>query len=121
MRGGGNVFCDLGLEYADALQFKAMLASEIIQALGTQQLTVRAAHARTGIVAADFSRIRNAELGRFTVDRLMNALNRLGWRVAVKLRVRWIEAAWCEVFGLGELCEARKTKSRTVALLNRRS
>ena len=51
------------------------------------RLTVRAAHSRTGISAADFSRIRNANLGRFTVDRLISIINRLGSRVAVKVRV----------------------------------
>jgi hypothetical protein len=54
-------------------------------------LTVRAAHSRTGIAAADFSRIRNADLGRFTVDRLMSIINRLGSRVEVKIRVRRAE------------------------------
>jgi predicted XRE-type DNA-binding protein len=49
---------------------------------------VRAAHSRTGIAAADFSRIRNASLARFTVDRLMSILNRLGSRVEVKVRIR---------------------------------
>jgi predicted XRE-type DNA-binding protein len=53
---------------------------------------VRAAHTRTGIAAADFSRIRNAELGRFTVDRLMSIINRLGSRIEVKVRVRPAEA-----------------------------
>jgi hypothetical protein len=52
---------------------------------------VRAAHGRTGIAAADFSRIRNADLGRFTVDRLMSIINRLGSRVEVKVRVRRAE------------------------------
>jgi predicted XRE-type DNA-binding protein len=55
--------------------------------LDREALTVRAAHGRTGIAAADFSRIRNADLGRFTVDRLMAILNRLGSRVEVKIRV----------------------------------
>ena len=88
MRGSGNVFRDLGKENADALQFKGILAAEIIKALDRDQLTVRAAHDRTGIAAADFSRIRNADLGRFTVDRLMSVLNRLGLRIEVKIRVR---------------------------------
>ncbi|MCZ7625387.1 MAG: hypothetical protein C3F12_06365 [Candidatus Methylomirabilota bacterium] len=48
----------------------------------------RAAHDRTGVAAADFSRIRNAKLGRFTVHRLMSIINRLGSRVEVKVRVR---------------------------------
>ena len=88
VRGSGNVFRDLGHQNADAEQFKAILAAEIIKAVDRDHLTVRAAHKRTGIAAADFSRIRNADLGRFTVDRLMSIINRLGSRVEVTVRVR---------------------------------
>jgi predicted XRE-type DNA-binding protein len=92
-RGSGNVFRDLGHENADIEQFKAILASEIIKALDREGLSVRGAHSRTGIAAADFSRIRNADLGRFTVDRLMLIINRLGSRLEVKVRVRRAETA----------------------------
>ena len=77
-----------GRQNADAEQFKAILAAEIIKALDRERLTVRAAHARTGIAAADFSRIRTADLGRFTLDRLMSIINRLGSQIEVKVRVR---------------------------------
>jgi predicted XRE-type DNA-binding protein len=93
VRGSGNVFRDLGHENADAEQFKAILAAEIVKALDREHLTVRAAHGRTGIAASDFSRIRNADLGRFTVDRLMSIINRLGSRIEVKIRVRRDTAA----------------------------
>ena len=89
--GSGNVFRDLGHGNADAEQFKAILAAEIIKALEREHLSLRAAHGRTGIAAADFSRIRNADLGRFTVDRLMTVLNRLGSRIEVKIRLRRVE------------------------------
>jgi predicted XRE-type DNA-binding protein len=69
------------------------VTAEIIKALHRERLTVRAAHARTGIAAADFSRIRNADLGRFTVDRLISVLNRPGSRVEVKVRVHRAEGA----------------------------
>jgi predicted XRE-type DNA-binding protein len=97
VRGSGNVFRDLGHRNADAEQFKAILAAEIIKALDREGLSVRVAHDRTGIAAADFSRIRNADLGRFTVDRLMWILNRLGSRVEVKVRVRRAEPIAHEV------------------------
>jgi predicted XRE-type DNA-binding protein len=87
LRGSGNVFRDLGHPNADAEQFKAILAAEIVKALDRDHLTVRAAHARTGIAAADFSRIRTANLQRFTADRLISIINRLGSRVEVKVRV----------------------------------
>lgn len=88
VRGSGNVFRDFGKEDADALQLKALLAAEIIKILDRERLTVRAAHERTGIAAADFSRIRTANLQRFTLDRLLSILNRLGTNVEVKIRAR---------------------------------
>ncbi len=93
VRGSGNVFHDLKHENPDAAQFKAILAAEIIKTLDRERLTVRAARERTGIAAADFSRIRNADLGRFTVDRLISILNRLGSRIEVRFKVRRIEVA----------------------------
>jgi predicted XRE-type DNA-binding protein len=88
VRGSGNVFRDLGRENADLEQLKALLAAEIIKVLDRDKLTVATAHARTGIAAADFARIRNADLDTFTVDRLMLILNSLGLRVEVNIRVR---------------------------------
>ncbi len=93
VKGSGNVFRDLGHQNADADQVKAILAAEIIKSLERDGLSVRGAHARTGIAAADFSRIRNADLGRFTVDRLMSIINRLGSRVEVRIKVRRAEIA----------------------------
>jgi predicted XRE-type DNA-binding protein len=88
VRGSGNVFRDLGHASPDVEQLKAVLAAEIIKMLDRQNLSVRAAHAQTGIAAADFSRIRNADLGRFTLDRLLTIINRLGSRVEVRIKVR---------------------------------
>jgi len=71
IHGSGNVFRDLGLADPEVRQAKAILAASIAKALDAQHLTVRAAHELTGVPAADFSRIRRANLDRFTVDRLM--------------------------------------------------
>jgi predicted XRE-type DNA-binding protein len=88
VRGSGNAFRDLGHKNADTEQIKAILAAEIIKVLDREELSVRGAHDRTGIAAADFSRIRHADLGRFTVDRLMSIINRLGSRVEMTVTVR---------------------------------
>ena len=68
IHGSGNVFRDLKRPDADVKQLKGILAAEIIKMLDRDRLTVRAAQTRTGIAAADFSRIRNADLARFTVQ-----------------------------------------------------
>jgi predicted XRE-type DNA-binding protein len=88
VRGSGNIFRDFGYPSPDVEQLKAILAANIIKLLNRNKLSVRAAHAQTGIAAADFSRIRNANLSRFTLDRLVSIINRLGSRVEVKVNVR---------------------------------
>ncbi|MGA2572382.1 MAG: helix-turn-helix transcriptional regulator, partial [Terracidiphilus sp.] len=93
VRGSGNVFRDFVHANSDAEQLNAILAAEIIKMLDSKGLTVRAAHAQTGIAAADFSRIRNADLGRFTLDRLFSILNRLGTRVEVEVKMRPVDSS----------------------------
>lgn len=87
IRGSGNVFRDLGHPDADREQLRALLASRIIGVLDDRKLTVRAAHGVTGAAAADFSRIRKANLSRFTIDRLMTILANLGQEVEVTVNV----------------------------------
>ena len=87
IRGSGNVFRDLGHPNADREQLRALLAANIIGVLDDRKLTVREAHEVTGVAAADFSRIRKANLGRFTIDRLMMILAKLGQEIEIKLDV----------------------------------
>lgn len=88
IRGSGNVYQDFGFEDADARQLKALLAAEIIKTLDKRGLSVRKAQSLTGIDAGDFSRIRNADFRRMTVERLMTVVNRLGSRIEFKMRLR---------------------------------
>ena len=70
VRGSGNVFADFGYPNAAGEQLKALLAAQIINVLDRDAITVRRAGEHTGIAAADFSRIRQVKLDRFTIDRL---------------------------------------------------
>ena len=87
VRGSGNVFADFDVPDANLRQVRATLAAEIVKTLDSERLTVRDAEARTGIAAADFSRIRQVKLDRFTIDRLMRILDRLNRDVRVKISV----------------------------------
>jgi len=87
VRGSGNVFRDLGHPDADREQLRSLLAARVIGVLDERKLTVREAHDLTGFAAADFSRIRRAKLDRFTIDRLMSMLARLGQQVEVTVSV----------------------------------
>ena len=87
VRGSGNIFADLGLPDPELEQLRAILAAEIGKTLAADKLTVRAAEKITGVAAADFSRIRQARLKSFTIDRLMTILDRLDRKVQVSVAV----------------------------------
>lgn len=82
IHGSGNVFEDLGEGEADTAQFRAKLAAEVIRILDREQLAPEAAQQDSGVPAADFNHIRNADLSGFTIDRLISILNRLGSRLS---------------------------------------
>jgi predicted XRE-type DNA-binding protein len=93
VRGSGNVFRDFGDPNAEILQLKAILAAKIIDVLDEQKISVRRAHEITGFAAADFSRVRQAKLQRFTIERLIAMLGKLGQDVEVSVNVRPRSAA----------------------------
>lgn len=88
VRGSGNAYRDFGRPDADVQQAKALLAARIIGILDQEDLSTRQAQARTGVNHADFSRIRNVQLARFTIDRLITILGALGQQVDVQIEVR---------------------------------
>ena len=93
VRGSGNVFRDFNHPNADVKQLKSILAAKIIGILDDRGLSVRKAEEQTGVKASEFSRIRNAHLERFTVDRLMSIINRLHCRIDVKVTIKLLPAA----------------------------
>jgi predicted XRE-type DNA-binding protein len=84
-RGGGNVFADFGDPDAAAKQLKASIAADIIATLNGRSLSVREGARDAGIDPADLQRIRNADLSRFTIDRLVRIAGRLGRRVELRV------------------------------------
>src|SRR5579863_1856243 len=88
MPGSGNVFHDFGYPDADVRQAKALLGTQIMKILDAEGLSTRQAEARTGVSHSEFSRIRRASFGRFTIDRLMAILGRLGKQVTISVQVR---------------------------------
>jgi predicted XRE-type DNA-binding protein len=85
VRGSGDVFSDLGFADAPVMRLKSRVATEIARALDRRKLPVRLTAKEAGATAADLSRIRNADLDRFTLDRLVRIADRLGCRVEIKI------------------------------------
>ena len=88
VRGSGNVFRDFGKPNADLEQARAILAAKIIDVLDGRKLTARAAEKLTGVAHTDLSRIRNAKLERFTLDRMITILGKLDRDIEVSIDVK---------------------------------
>jgi predicted XRE-type DNA-binding protein len=67
---------------------KAALAAKIIKTLDKMGLTVRKAQSLTGIDAGDFSRVREADFRRISIERLVAMLNGLGLRLEVAVKIK---------------------------------
>jgi predicted XRE-type DNA-binding protein len=71
---------DAGLEQA-----RAIIAAKIINILDDRKLSIRDAEKLTGVSHSEFSRIRNTQLRRFTLDRMIVILGKLDENVEVKV------------------------------------
>jgi len=85
VRGSGNVFRDFGRPKDSLKQARAILAAKIIKTLDARGLSTREAEKLTGVAHSEFSRIRNAKLERFTLDRMITILGKLDEDVEVNV------------------------------------
>src|SRR3977135_4259191 len=67
VRGSGNVYRDFGRPNAGLEQARAVTAAKIIRIIDQRKLSTRDAEKLTGVSYSEFSRIRNTQLGRFTL------------------------------------------------------
>lgn len=85
IRGSGNVFRDFGRRNASVEQARAIVAAKIIRTLNERGLSTREAEKLTGVAHSELSRIRNARLERFTLDRMITILGKLDEEVEVNV------------------------------------
>jgi len=83
VHGSGNVYRDFGHADAGLRQARAIVAAKIISLLDERQLSTRDAERLTGVSHSEFSRIRNTQLRRFTLDRMISILGKLDEDVEV--------------------------------------
>lgn len=84
-RSSGNVFADLGLPDADERMLKAQLAIQIRRFIEAKGWTQTEAAGAVGLDQPKVSHLLRGRLSGFSVDRLLNILNRLGHSVEVRI------------------------------------
>jgi predicted XRE-type DNA-binding protein len=86
--GSGNVFADLGYLDAKERSLKVQLAMEVNRILGERGLAQDRAAKLLGIRQPHVSDLVRYRLNRFSVERLMDFLTRLGKDVQIRVAVR---------------------------------
>lgn len=82
----GNVFADLGLADAEALQIKSGLVLEIARTVRRMGWTQEEAGRRMGISQAKVSGLLRGDFAKLSEQKLMLCLNRLGYQIEIRLR-----------------------------------
>jgi predicted XRE-type DNA-binding protein len=85
VRGSGNAYRDFERRDAGLEQARAIIAAKIIDILDNRKLSIRDAEKFTGVSHSEFSRIRNVQLRRFTLDRMIAILGKLDEDVEVNV------------------------------------
>ena len=85
VRGSGNVYQDFGHPNAGLEQARAIVCAQIIQIMDKRGLSSRDAEQLTGVSHTEFSRLRNAKLSRFTLDRLITILGKLDQSIEINI------------------------------------
>jgi predicted XRE-type DNA-binding protein len=84
----GNVFADLGLPNAEERLLKAQLAVQIRRFIEQKGWTQSEAAEAIGLDQPKVSNLLRGRLSGFSVDRLLNVLNRLGHNVEVRISAK---------------------------------
>ncbi|OGL63678.1 MAG: hypothetical protein A3J27_10970 [Candidatus Tectomicrobia bacterium RIFCSPLOWO2_12_FULL_69_37] len=83
-----NIFKDLGREDAEEAQLRARLLSEILDAIERMGLGQKEMAALLGIKQPEASCLMRGKLSRFSKDRLMSFLVRLGNDIEIVIKRR---------------------------------
>ena len=83
--GSGNVFADLNLPNPEERLRKANLAHALYQIIKERALTQKEAANLLGITQSQISDITRGHLARFSIERLIRLLERLGCKVEINV------------------------------------
>ncbi len=85
-RGTGSVFQDLGFKDPEEYRAKAELALQISKIIKKRGLTQAQSAKLIGAVQPDISKLKNGQLGGFTIDRLLGFLRHLDRNIEIHIK-----------------------------------
>jgi predicted XRE-type DNA-binding protein len=83
--GSGNIYADIGLPDADSLLIRSRLVISIKKIIEAKEWTQTQAAEVLGIHQSHVSRLTRGNSKGFSIDKLVDLLTQLGYRVEVKI------------------------------------
>jgi predicted XRE-type DNA-binding protein len=83
--GSGDVFADLGLKDSDQLMARSQIGFHVFKILEEKKPKQREIAGILGIAQSDVSHLMNGHFSRFTTDKLLDFLRRLGRKVTIEV------------------------------------
>jgi predicted XRE-type DNA-binding protein len=87
-RSSGNIFADIELPKASEHEIKARVVLTLGRAIDSLEITQAEAARRIGIAQSDLSKILRGNFSGFSLERLLNAVVKLGNDVEIKIKAR---------------------------------
>ncbi len=84
-KSAGNVYADLELENTDKLQTRAIIGFHVITLLKSKKMKQREIAELLGIQQAEVSHLLNGHFSRFSVDKLLDFLQRMNQKVTIQI------------------------------------
>jgi len=81
----GNIYADLGLEDSDELLARARIGVYVFKILKDRKLRQQEMAAVLGIAQPEVSHLMNGHFSRFTTDKLLDFLKKLGQKVTIQV------------------------------------
>jgi predicted XRE-type DNA-binding protein len=81
----GDIYADLGLKDSDELMARARIGLVVFKILEDRKLRQRQIADVLGIAQPDVSHLMNGHFSRFTTDKLLDFLKRLGQKVTIQV------------------------------------
>jgi len=86
--GSSNIFAELGFDYPEEMETKAILVSQINAIIKNRKLTQKKAGEILGITQSRVSDLSRGGLSGFSVDRILRLLNKLDRDIEIVIKTK---------------------------------
>lgn len=87
-KSSGNIFADLGFENAEELYARGLIGCHVVKLLKDNGMKQRELATLLNVKQTEISHLMNGHFSRFSIDRLIDFLVRLNYKITINISPR---------------------------------